>query len=128
MVSRWKFTRSSFLLKNVKTLLKQIQTDPRLMYVPVTSKTLSEKVMVTVLQRTSSPSTTWSRWTRTKSVRVFDLKTELVGGKYFVLIFLPLDAEQLLSFKASLESFAAEGCQVTFMPFLFSSFDSLSTC
>ena len=116
------------MLKNVKTLLKQIQTDPRLMYVPVTSKTLSEKVMVTVLQRTSSPSTTWSRWTRTKSVRVFDLKTELVGGKYFVLIFLPLDAEQLLSFKASLESFAAEGCQVTFMPFLFSSFDSLSTC
>ena len=128
MVSRWKFTRSSFLLKNVKTLLKQIQTDPRLINVPVTSKTLSEKVMVTVLQRTSSPSTTWSRWTRTKSVRVFDLKTELVGGKYFVLIFLPLDAEQLLSFKASLESFAAEGCQVTFMPFLFSSFDSLSTC
>ena len=66
-----------------------------------------------------------------ESVGVFDLKEHL-DGTYFVLIFLPMDltfdAEEVLSFKASLESFAAEGCQVTFMPFLFSSFDSLSTC
>ena len=55
-----------------------------------------------------------------ESVRVFDLKTEL-EGKYFVLIFLPMDftfdAEEVLSLKASLESFAAEGCQVTFLQF-----------
>ena len=57
-----------------------------------------------------------------ESVGVFDLKEHL-EGTYFVLIFLPMDltfdAEEVLSFKASLESFAAEGCQVTFMPFLF---------
>ena len=51
-----------------------------------------------------------------ESVRVFDLKTEL-GGKYFVLLFFPMDltvdSEEVLSFKASLESFEAEGCKVT---------------
>jgi len=50
-----------------------------------------------------------------ETVRIFDLKTEL-EGKYFVLIFLPMDltfdSEEVLSFKASLESFEAEGCQV----------------
>ena len=50
-----------------------------------------------------------------ESVKVFDLKTEL-EGKYFVLIFLPMDftcdSEEVLSLKASLESFDAEGCQV----------------
>jgi len=50
-----------------------------------------------------------------ESVGVFDLKEHL-DGTYFVLIFLPMDltfdAEEVLSFKASLESFAAEGCQV----------------
>ena len=50
-----------------------------------------------------------------ETVRMFDLKTEL-EGKYFVLIFLPMDltfdSEEVLSFKASLESFEAEGCQV----------------
>jgi len=50
-----------------------------------------------------------------ETVRIFDLNTEL-EGKYFVLIFLPMDltfdSEEVLSFKASLESFAAEGCQV----------------
>ena len=62
-----------------------------------------------------------------ESVRVFDLKTEL-EGKYFVLIFLPMDltfdSEEVLSFKASLESFAAEGCQVTFLIFCGFSFHS----
>ena len=59
-----------------------------------------------------------------ESVKVFDLKTEL-EGKYFVLIFLPMDltfdAEEVLSFKATLESFDAEGCQVSdlFWKFLF---------
>ena len=51
-----------------------------------------------------------------ESVGVFNMKTEL-EGKYFVLIFLPMDltfdSEEVLSFKASLESFAAEGCQVS---------------
>ena len=50
-----------------------------------------------------------------ESVGVFNMKTEL-EGKYFVLIFLPMDltfdSEEVLSFKASLESFEAEGCQV----------------
>ena len=50
-----------------------------------------------------------------ESVKVFDLKTEM-EGKYFVLIFLPMDftcdSEEVLSLKASLESFDAEGCQV----------------
>ena len=50
-----------------------------------------------------------------ESIRVFDLKTEL-EGKYFVLIFLPMDltfdSEEVLSLKSSLESFEAEGCQV----------------
>jgi len=50
-----------------------------------------------------------------ESVVMFNMKTEL-EGKYFVLIFLPMDltfdSEEVLSFKASLESFAAEGCQV----------------
>ena len=50
-----------------------------------------------------------------ETVRMFDLKTEL-EGKYFVLIFLPMDftcdSEEVLSLKASLESFDAEGCQV----------------
>ena len=49
------------------------------------------------------------------TVRMFDLNTEL-EGKYFVLIFLPMDftcdSEEVLSLKASLESFDAEGCQV----------------
>ena len=59
-----------------------------------------------------------------ETVRMFDLKTEL-EGKYLVLIFLPidltLDAEEVLSFKATLESFDAEGCQVSdlFWKFLF---------
>ena len=50
-----------------------------------------------------------------ETVRLFDLKDEL-SNKYFVLIFLPMDltfdSEEVLSFKASLESFEAEGCQV----------------
>jgi len=50
-----------------------------------------------------------------ETVRMFNLKTEL-EGKYFVFIFLPMDlavdSEEVLSFKASLESFEAEGCQV----------------
>ena len=50
------------------------------------------------------------------TVRMFDLKTEL-EGKYFVIIFLPMDltfdSEEVLSIKASLESFEAEGCQVS---------------
>merc|ERR1711990_992769 len=50
-----------------------------------------------------------------ETVRMFDLKTEL-EGKYFVLIFLPMDltfdSEEVLSFKATLESFEAEGCEV----------------
>ena len=49
------------------------------------------------------------------TVRMFDLNTEL-EGKYFVLLFLPMDltvdSEEVLSFKASLESFEAEGCKV----------------
>ena len=50
------------------------------------------------------------------TVRMFDLKSEL-EGKYFVIIFLPMDltfdSEEVLSIKASLESFEAEGCQVS---------------
>ena len=50
------------------------------------------------------------------TVRMFDLNTEL-EGKYFVLLFFPMDltvdSEEVLSFKASLESFEAEGCKVT---------------
>ena len=50
-----------------------------------------------------------------ESVGVFDLKEHL-EGTYFVLIFLPMDftcdSEEVLSLKASLESFDAEGCQV----------------
>ena len=61
------------------------------------------------------------------TVRMFDLNTEL-EGKYFVLIFLPMDltfdSEEVLSFKASLESFAAEGCQVTVLIFSEFSFHS----
>ena len=49
------------------------------------------------------------------TVRMFDLNTEL-EGKYFVLLFFPMDltvdSEEVLSFKASLESFEAEGCKV----------------
>ena len=49
------------------------------------------------------------------TVRMFDLNTEL-EGKYFVLLFFPMDltvdSEEFLSFKASLESFEAEGCKV----------------
>ena len=48
-------------------------------------------------------------------VRIFDLKTEL-EGKYVVLIFFPMglifDSDEVLSLKASLESFEAEDCQV----------------
>ena len=55
-----------------------------------------------------------------ETVRLFDLKDEL-SNKYFVLIFLPMDltfdSEEVLSFKASLESFEAEGCQVKFFVF-----------
>ena len=51
-----------------------------------------------------------------ESVGVFNMKTEL-EGKYFVLIFLPMDltfdSEEVLSFKATLESFEAEGCEVS---------------
>ena len=56
-----------------------------------------------------------------ETVRLFDLKDEL-SNKYFVLIFLPMDltfdSEEVLSFKASLESFEAEGCQVNNFVFL----------
>ena len=49
------------------------------------------------------------------TVRMFDLNTEL-EGKYFVLLFFPMDltvdSEEVLSFKARLESFEAEGCKV----------------
>ena len=59
-----------------------------------------------------------------ESVGLFDMKTEL-EGKYFVLAFFPMDltfdSEEVLSFKASLESFAAEGCQVTLLIFSFHS-------
>ena len=59
-----------------------------------------------------------------ETVRLFDLKDEL-SNKYFVLIFLPMDltfdSEEVLSFKASLESFEAEGCQVNnFLLLIFS--------
>ena len=54
------------------------------------------------------------------TVRMFDLNTEL-EGKYFVLLFFPMDltvdSEEVLSFKASLESFEAEGCKVTIKVF-----------
>ena len=62
-----------------------------------------------------------------ETVRLFDLKDELYN-KYFVLIFLPtdltFDSEEVLSFKASLESFEAEGCQVKIFVFflIFSGF------
>ena len=59
-----------------------------------------------------------------ESVGLFNMKTEL-EGKYFVLAFFPMDltfdSEEVLSFKASLESFAAEGCQVTLLIFSFHS-------
>ena len=54
--------------------------------------------------------------------RHHQLDDSLVGrltkleGKYFVLLFFPMDltvdSEEVLSFKASLESFEAEGCKV----------------
>ena len=50
-----------------------------------------------------------------ETVREFDLKAEL-EGHYFVIFFFPMDftvdSEEICSFKASLEGFSAEKCDV----------------